>query len=297
MPISQFEVDESLCHAGKLLRLIPNIAQEFTESGGIRAMRYGSYMEYAVWEQVDVLLGSLFENAVFPVDRLTSKFELKLSENVDSLFISPYTDSFKAFEPFITAMNENRRLRFALSTRRFLQMTAKLQVLVAETLLFQQAYSKQVGQLGISDQGLSMAPLKESALKEIIDLHTPKGLVINFSDNARIRDFVFAADFTTLKKLMQFQILQNTILEVALRFHRHLLDPMFFVSYFELDSEESPFVTGDNSPDARVFKQFVASQIFSEYSDLFKDNQVALDEKEHFCLSLREVKSKSRPIL
>jgi hypothetical protein len=309
-PISPFEVYESLTLVGKFLALVPKVTVEMTESAHIRFIRYGCHMELAVWKKLTSVLGAVFHNGLLPADMTALHFEMKLSESADSLFTSPFTNSVEAVEPLISNMGQGRKLRFMLSTRRLFHLAYKLQLLVIETMMFQKAYAKQCELLGIADRGVSMAAFKESALKEIIDLHTPKGadlvlefalteferVTMNFADESSIKDIIFASGFSVFKRLIQFQVLQNSIFEIAIRFNRCLLDSNFFVQYFEL-SADTTFLTGVPEEKSRFFKHVIAAQIFYESVNLFRDNQLALLDKQQFCLSIREIKAKSRTIL
>ncbi|OHT10147.1 hypothetical protein TRFO_20703 [Tritrichomonas foetus] len=317
-PISPFEVYESLTEVYKFIEVVPKVAQELGETADLKLIKYGDYLQLSIWMEIEDLLRHVFEFGIFPFDRASSNFSFKLSSSVNSLFVSPFVNTFETIKDIIFKMKENRRLRFLLSTRRFMHLTWKLQTLMYDTDLLQKSYYQQCDQLSIPDKGIVLSSFKECATKEIIDLpHESfdidlldfaltefEEITLNFSSESSIKDIIFAADFSMLKRMIRFQNLQNTILEIAVRYSRHILDSNFFVSYFELGpSYAATFVTGVEIPsdeedyNSVFFKQLVAYRIFYQSTAIFRDNQLAQECSSQFSLSIKDIKSKSRTIL
>ncbi|OHT13900.1 hypothetical protein TRFO_15776 [Tritrichomonas foetus] len=316
IPITPFEVYESLTDIVNFVDDIPKIANELGESIDIRLTKYKDYLEIAVWDEVNELLRSLVENGLFPFNRSSTHFHFHLSNCINSLFVSPYVNTLNSINDMISNMNQSRHLRFMFSMRRFLYLTWKLQSLIIDTDMLQNAYYAQCDQLGITEKGIIMTSFKESATKEIIDLHSEKADVnlldvaltefeennLDFEQESSIKDIIFAADFSVLKRMIQFQVFQNIILELALRFNQHILDSNFLVSYFEMGPDSAMFLTGVNIPDEddlhqRYMKQIIANKLFYQADSIFRINQLANQSKDQLWLSIRSLKGRSRTIL
>ena len=317
--ISPFEVYESLSDISKFIDFVPKLAQELGESIDLKTSKYGEYLKISIWEEIEKINKNVFENGFFPFDRSSTTFHFQLSDIVKSLFISPYVNTVDAIKKLISKMKESRKLRFMLSTRRFMHLAWKLQTLIIETDLLQHAYYTQCDQLGITEKGIRMTPFKDSATKEIIDLHSEtfdinvlevaltefELISLKFDQSSSIKDIIFAADFSGLKRMIRFQKLQNTIFEIAIRFNRHLIDNNFLVSYFELGADSGMFLTGvdpsdfygDEENERRYIKSIIADKIFFQPLNIFRDNQLVQKDKDIYCLSIKTLKLMSRTIL
>ena len=316
VPISPLEVYESLWKIADILHLVPRVSEEIAESMDIRLIKYGNFMELAVWEAVGQTMTRVFDQGIFPFDRASLNFHSQVSASIIGLFTSPFVNTVEAIEDLIARMLENRRARFMNSMRRFMYMTWKLQSAVIDTNLLQTAYRKQCEQLGITERNVLMMPFRECAMKEIIDLYSPdcpedlldlalaefEVVTLDFFSESSIKDVILAADFVSLKRMLQFQKLQNMILEIGIRFNRFILDSNFLCSYFDLGADVDMFVTGVDVPDEQstrdsFFKQYVAMKIFYQSTTIYRDNQLAQQDKNQLFLSIRDIKSKSRTIL
>lgn len=321
IPISPFEVYESILDVSKFISIVPKVAQELGESADIKLVKYGDYLQLAIWDEIDELIGKIYDFGFFPFDRASLRFDFNLPDSVKSLFVSPFVNTLESTKNLIFKMKENRRLRFLLSARRFIHLTWKLQKLVCDTNLLQKSYYEQCDQLGITEKGVLMSSFKDCAKNEIIDLPSEtydlnlldfaltefESITLNFCSESSIKDIIFASDFSVLKRMIQFQNLQNTILEISIRYNRHLIDNNFFVSYFGLGTpSQGPFLTGVNvSPDDEnnkdyntiYFRQLIAYRIFYQSTAIYRDNQLAQENKNTFLLSIKAIKSRSRAIL
>lgn len=316
VPISPFEVYESLWKVVDIVLLVPRVSQEMSESVNVRSVRYGNYMELAVWKETEDIMKTLVREGVFPLERAASRFHCRITSSIAGLFNSPFVNTIEAIQALIARMLENRRVRFMNSMRRFMYLTWKLQSLVIKTNLFQETYSRQCELLGISERNILMTPFNESATKELIDMHiarVPEDLMdfavtefekvpLDFCSESSIKDVILAADFTGLKRMIQFQKLQNTLLEIGIRFNVFILDSNFLCDYFELGKDVSPFLTGVDVADEaskleQFFKQYVAMKLFYQSTTIFRDNQLALQDKQQLSMSIREIKSMTRTIL
>lgn len=314
--ISPLEVYESLWKIADVIDLVPKVAREIAESMDIRVVKFGNYMEFAVWQCLGTAMTSVFDQGVFPFQRAALNFHCKVSNSVIGLFTSPFVNTIRTIEELIARMLENRRARFMNSMRRFMHLTWKLQSFVIETSLLQTAYRRQCEKLSVSERNVLMMPFRECALKEIIDLHSPdcpedlldvalaefEVVKLDFFSESSIKDVILAADFASLRRMIQFQKLQNMILEIGIRFNRFILDSNFLCTYFDLGTEIDTFLTGVDLPDEQstrdqFFRQYVAMKIFYESTTIYRDNQLAQQEKNQLFVSIRDIKSKSRTIL
>ena len=316
IPISPFEVYESLIDINKIYEVVPHLIKEIGESVNLKLLKHEDYLEYSIWNEIGELIKTMTATGLIPYDRSTTKFEFKLSRLLKSLFISPYINDLNKLKEIITSNAEYRQYRFLLSVRRFFKITWKLQSLIIDYDLLLSAYYSQFDYLGISDKGFGMSPFKEYATKEIIDLETEEfddhlldfalsefeTVSLDFEQESMIKDIIFAADFSVLKRMVKFQKMQNFILESVIRFNRHIVDSSFLVSYFELGKDSETFLTGVTVPDKeqmneRYIKQMVAMRLFYESTTIYRNNEIALENKDKLYASIKTIKSKSRTIL
>lgn len=162
-----------------------------------------------------------------------------------------------------------------------------------------------------------------------------ENISINFSSKPTIKDIIYVANYDKLNEIKKFQTLQNVILEIAVRYNSQILDSDFFIQFFDLDERKDKdterstdqekdyeedqnnfFLTAaeaepennknenSNNKDEHkedtnqsFFKQFVAAQIFTISTALYRDNASAYEERPLFIISIKVLKSKSRQLL
>jgi len=315
--VSPFEVYPSLALIPSILKTIGNVSLEFIESYDIKKSKYGSYFEIAISLEIHDLFKKLSESGLWPFDRSAFSFHFPLSNTVHSLFYSKYVCQISPLEQMITNMKEERRLRFMLSMRRFLFLSWRLQIGIQRTDLLQNAYYEQCKINGNSEKSVLMNPFKKSMNSDVIDLEPNsmkeniidfaltefEDISLDFTSESSIKDIIYAADFSVLKRLIQFQKLQNSILEIAVRYNNYIIDSDFMVNYFNLNDQNSDlFVTGvdpeiDDNISETLLNHYIASQVFYSSTTILRDNAMASMNKKNFVLSISSIKSKSRTIL
>lgn len=310
VPVTPFEVYESLSIVPTFLSIVPQIAKEIGESIDVKFSRYSEFLEMSIWKEIEHLIGHMVENGLFPFDRASTPFHFKLSPCLTSLFVSPYVNTLDTVKRLFENMKESRQKRFMLSTRRFMHLSWKLQTLIIDTDLLQYSYYRQCDRLGIETKSIYKTPFKDVCLNEVIDLPNEKsdlGLLeasliefqaieADFCDPSSIKDIIYVADFALLRRMIQFQNLQNTILEISVRYNRHYLDNEFLLKYFDLDSTKATFLTSALT-DEDHFKQNMANMIFYHPLELLRNQEIANNNKSHFSLCINSLKSISRAIL
>lgn len=356
IPISPFEVYESLTDISKFIDLIPRVVNELGESIDIRMSKFGVYLEIAVLKEIHELLCDTIQHGYFPFDRASSNFHFLLSDSVNSLFTSPYINNLSSIASLMENMNEGRKLRFMMSVRKFVKITWRLQKQIIKTNLLQTAYYSQCDVLGIAERTVLLSSFKENAKKELNDNQTTSSndkiidfaltefetISINFSSKPTIKDILYVGNYDKLNEIMKFQTLQNVILEIAVRYNSHILDSDFILEFFDLnerkdkenekdneqereEDDEDPskfFLTeaeaepennnnnttsnDDNSTkndnetkdnNQSFFKQFIAAQLFTLSTALYRDNVAAYEDKSLLLVPIKILKSKARAIL
>ena len=326
--ITPFEVYSSLGLIGRFLEIVPQIAKEFCESADIKSVKFGNYMENILWKEIDKMLTRVVQTGLFPYDRASTQFNFLLSDSINSLFTSRYVNGLESLASLTGNMNEGRKVRFAMSARKFIHFTWKLQKLVAETNVLQTAYFEQCDQLGISERSVLLSPFMDPSKKDGIEIHSSPAndkfldfalsefetVSQNFAEQSAVQDLISNGNYTQIKQLIKFQIMQNVILEICVRFNSMIMDSDFFVNYFALshsgagDGDVDVFLT--SAPDAdnaeatddddnhtEFFRQFVAAQMFYQSTALFRDNEAALEDKTLFLAPIRALKTKTRTSL
>ncbi|EAX98088.1 hypothetical protein TVAG_415120 [Trichomonas vaginalis G3] len=313
IPTSIFEVYFSLEKLSEFYQIVPNLARDFDEAIGIRHSKFHVYTELAIWNEFNDLILNLTKKGFFPYDQSSVEFNFPLSESVGSLFTSFFVNKFDYGNSLITNMNESRKLRFMVSMRRFYLYAWHLQTSVIRTDIMQNAYFNQCKSLGITDIGVLMNPFMEVSNAEVIDLDAPtmsntiqfaytefENANIDFSNELFVKDIIFAADFEILKRLIIFQQMQNTILELAVRYNSFILDARQIVNHFQLAEDYDIFMTGsvsqDNVPERQILHQ-IATKLFYNPSSIYRDYKIASENINSYILSVHTTKSKSRTIL
>ena len=327
VPISPFEVYESISDIYKFIDLVPKVAQEMGEYGDIKLFKYGSYLQYGIWHEIATLIRNTLQYGLFPFNRANINFSFNLSPLVNSLFNSPFVNLLDPLISMIYKVEESRRLRFFMSAQKFMHLTWKLQNLICDTNLLQESYYSQCDQMPTTANNadakkILLTNFKERAKDEIIDHNVEERdinqidfallefeeITLDFNNESSIKNIIFGADFSELKKMIKFQKLHNTILEIALRHNRHITDSDFFVSYFELGPsfDTNTFVTGVKMVENEMqnidfnsvfYKQLISYMIFYQSTNIYRDNQLAHKDIDLFSISIREIKMKSRTIL
>ena len=314
VPHTVFEVYMSLQKIEKFYKVVPKLALDFTEKVGIRHNKYASYMELAIWSQFDDVLHNIKKKVVFPYDQNLFEFNFPLSKPVDSLFNSLFVNKLDYGNSLITNMSESRKLRFMASMRRFFLYSWHLQDAIVRTDILQTAYYEQCRVLGIEESSVLMSPFMQVSNEEVIDLEAPtetkiidfalsefENVSIDFTDDSFIKDIIFAADFEILSRLITFQQLQNTILEIAIRYNSFVLDSSFVVNHFGLGSDADVFLTGAETDENRsdhMIKQIISMNMFYASTSLYRDNVMAKSLPPNYgTISIHHIKGKSRTIL
>lgn len=313
IPTTIFEVYFSLEKLKKFYQIVPSLARDFDEAIGVRHSKYHIYSEMALWNEFNDLILNLTKKGFFPYDQSSFEFNFPLSDPVMSLFTSFYVNKFDYGNSLITNMNESRKLRFMVSMRRFYLYAWHLQSSVIRTDIMQNTYFKQCNSLGITDIGVLMNPFMEVSAQEVIDLDAPsmsnsiqfaytefENTSIDFCNDSFVKDIIFAADFEILKRLIIFQQMQNTILELAVRFNSFILDARHVVTHFELHDSLDVFMTGSETSDnvgRKAILQAIATKLFYNPSSVYRDYKTASESQNSYILSIHTTKSKSRTIL
>ena len=323
--ITPFEVYSSLRYVGCFLDIVPQLAKEFCEAADIKSVKFGSYMEHVLWEEIEVMLKSVVQTGLFPYDRASTRFGFLLSDSVNSLFTSPFVNGSDTWKPFLEDMNEGRKVRFAMSARRFMHFTWKLQKLVIDTNTLQQTYFQQCDQLGIAERSVLLSAFRDPSKKDGIEaLSAPtndkmldfaltefESLSLNFCSPASVKDLITQGEYDKLKLLIQFQTLHNAILEIIVRFNSMIMDSDFFVNYFSLvDKSKDVDLFLTSAPDAEpvetpdigkeqanFFRHFMAAEMFYQSTSLLRDNEMAQEDKSLFIGAIKTIKAKTRATL
>ncbi|OHS97259.1 hypothetical protein TRFO_09520 [Tritrichomonas foetus] len=328
VPISPFEVYKSLTGIYKFLDLIPRVVSDLGEKADIRLTKFGQYLEIAVLKEISSLLTETIQHGYFPFDRPSDNFHFLLSDSVNSLLTSPYVNNLSAIASLMGNMKEGRKLRFLLSARKFAKITWTLQKSIIRTNQLQAAYFTQCDILGISERSVLLSSFKDNAKKQLDDMQSTssndkiidfafselEAISINFSSQSTIKDIIFIGNYDKLNEIVRFQKLQNAILEVAVRYNSHLLDSDFFVEFFDLDERKEKekntlFLTeADNTEvegkddqsdeqNQSFFKNFLAAQMFTVSTAIYRDNQIAYEDKAIFSVPIKTLKMRTRSFL
>jgi hypothetical protein len=319
MFVNPFEVYESLNLVIRFLDLIPRVTRDFCESGDIKLVQYGGYMECSILVEVEKLLLTTTHGGLFPYDRAAFNFRFLLSDSVNSVMTAAYVNRLEPLCALMTNMNEGRKLRFVLSARRFVHLTWKIQSEIISTNLLQGAYFDQCDILGVSERGVLLAPFRDHNRKDGFDFHSGTNdkvldfaltefqhVSINFHSMSTIKDIICSWNFDNLISALQFQRLQNAILETALRFNAMILDSDFFISYFGFAAKRtasSVFLTNPEEAEKEVpdqatyFRQYLAGKIFYDSPSIWRDNSESGVDRTMFSVPIKQIKTQARSFL
>lgn len=317
IPMTVFEVYQSLGKIGDVLDIVHNIVLEFIESLSIRQIRFINCVELSIWKQVEEMLKADFYS--FPYDRSTSSFNFPLSDTVNSLFNSAFVNRITEFDAISENMNEGKKLRFYLALKRFLHYTHQLEDEVIRTNMLQVAYFEGCDWLNISDRSVTMGPFRETAKGgDVLEMHqTASGekfidfalseiepITLNFCSPSDVKDIILSNNFDLLDRLVRYQRMQNTILEAAVRYNNVSIDSDRLVQFFELNETSSDvFLTTAEGQQAeentveKFMKQFIAPLLFYDSPSIYRDNQLMQNDKLSFMISISSYKTRTRTLL
>ncbi|EAY06950.1 hypothetical protein TVAG_099900 [Trichomonas vaginalis G3] len=317
IPMTVFEVYQSLGKIGEFINVIHNVSLEFIETLQIRQIRFMNCVELSVWSQVEEMLKS--DVCQFPYDRSTSSFNFVLSDTVNSLFNSAFVNRITEFDAISENMNEGKKLRFFLALKRFLHFTRQLEEEVIRTNMLQVAYYEGCDWLNISDRSVLMGPFRETAKGgDVLEMHqTSSGektidfalseiepVTINFCSPSDVKDIILSNNFDLLDRLVRYQRLQNTILEAAVRYNNVSIDSDRLVQFFEMNETSSDvFLTvqdeklNEEQGAEKFMKQFIAPLLFYDSASIYRDNQLMQSDKLSFMVSISSIKTRTRTIL
>ena len=314
--ISLFEVYQSLGDLGEFLSLVQNASLEFIETLNIKGIKFYDFVELAIWNQIEELIKN--DQGYLPFDKCTIKFNFLLSDSVNSLFNSPFVNRITEFDQISENMNEGRKLRFYLALKRFLHLTHQLEDEIIRTNMLQTAYFETCDWLNIAERAVLMSVFRQTSKQEAMELHTQSSssdkvldfalsefmpFNINFCSTSDVKDVLFSCDFSLLVRLVQFQRLQNIILETAVRYNNVLLDSDRLVQFFEFTEGHSDvFLTTNDTPQPdeeteKFMKQFIAPILLGNSTTIYRDNQLAQQDKLSFMISIASIKNRTRTIL
>ena len=313
--ISQFEVYESLSGICKFISIIHSVAKEFAESLYIKGTKFFDYVELAIWHQFNEMVKA--DQEIFPYDKCTTTFNFLLSDSVNSLFNSPFVNRISEFKTISENMNEGRKLRFYLALKHFIHLTGQLEDEIIRTNMLQTAYFESCDWLNISDRSVLLPSFNQNAKQDVMEIHQSSSsekvidfaysefapVNINFCSTSDVKDFLLSCDFTLLIRLVQFQRLQNTILETAVHYNNALIDSDRIVQFFDFNENTADvfLTTADNqSPNDdsdKFMKQFIAPVLLYNSTTLYRDNQLALADKLSFMVSIASIKNRTRTLL
>lgn len=326
--LSPFEVYNSVRYVVRFLTVVPNVAREFAEAADLKFHKVSDFCEIAIWKEIETILSANVKNGLFPYDRASFDFKFLLSDSVNSLFTSTFCNSASAFIDMQSNMNEGRRVRFLLAARRFHHYTHKLQKLIIDTNTLQVAYFEQCDNLGIAERSVLLGPYSD-ALRDGIDVNGVTGsdkiidfayneyraTSINFASSTTVKDILMGSNFSTMQNICRFQLLQNSVLEIACRYNQNMMDSNYLVDHFELNMAKQEqevqttstevFLTAANEVDNNTqeeepgqnnqfFKQYVAAQILYQSTAIYRDNQIAKEGKNEFYLPIKILKCQVR---
>ena len=312
--ISPFEVYESLGEIGKIFNILPKLIPEFLESANIKVDKFYPYMSYSIWHELDQIVTESITHGVFPYDNMPMNFPLQLSDAAISLFSSPFLSSLQPLEKLLNEMNDSRKTRVLLSTRRLFNFAWNLQTEILKTIDLQKSYLAQCKALSTTDITVQLAPFTslqngsvDSMPEDIVEfaLYEFNPTYVDFTSITFIKDLLFSGDFIEIDDLYKAQKQQNMYLETAVRYNDFMLDNNQFAELFCFESQQDDnanlFVTvTDNTNEtleneARIYsKQIVAALIFYEASSIRQNLQIFEKDKTHFQLNIKKIKQDVR---
>lgn len=318
--INIFEVYDTLSEVHDILHLLRTVAKEFCETLEIKSTRFLEVVETTLMDFVDDSFSKI--DIAFPYDKFAKGFSLVFSDTAGSLFSSPYIDDPFSVDLLMEQMNEARKMRFYISYRKFLHLAWILQDELVRTSHLQKAYLQTCDWLEIGERVLVFPPFKATINDDAAEVQTGVGsektvelaisefetVSLDFSSQVDVKDIIASQNFDLLKRIVRFQRLQNSLLEVAVRYNSVIIDSDTIIRFFEIDdSKEEIFLTVSEDVENQISesqisesqakkfaKQLIASQMFYSSLALYRDNQSANSSKQHFVCDISSLKAKTR---
>ena len=204
-PITVFEVYESLAKIIKCFKIIPNVSLGICELANIKEFKYITYVELGIFKEVI----SLISNSIL---HLPYNFNFKLSDSVNSLFISNYSNSYESLENLIIETNEQQKSKLILSFERFLHLSNYLKELIIETDQLQKAYFEQCDFNGIEHKNVHLRSFKEEIQGDSLNEFQDSNILdfalskfeytnANFCEICFVKEIISKNDFLLIQKL------------------------------------------------------------------------------------------------
>jgi len=311
VPISPFEVYPSLNNITRILDMIQSVSIGLSESLDIKDLKFIYFIELAVYNQITNCF--MTHQISFPYIRPSSSFHFSLSDTVNSLFQSVIVNRIDSLESLIEGMNEGRKLRYVLAIRKFLLLCWSLQEEIFLTDVLQFSYYGQCDELSITDRSVLLSPFLTSKLKDVLDMSPSSNdkvidfaltefeeFSFNFCSVASIKPLLGSSDFSSITKLLKFQVLHNSILLSSTLFNTYIMNSFLVVKLFELTTKKTDvFLTdidnGEQNENHQQFtKQFVAPQLFNNSTTCLRDYQQIIKEKNIYINCIGTIKNRMR---
>ena len=250
--ISPFHVFHSFILINRIIEKVPQVAQEMCESFMMKWMQMENYLKLAIWNQLLSEIHGMKENPLYPYEYCAFGVFNGISDEVRDFLVCPYINEWTSVQELILSVDETKRARLILSTRRFIFLSNKLKRFIYSTRYLLPMYCQQ----------RRMSPLNVEPMSDEL---TFVSSLLTFSNTERIRDLTLNGDYSMLKRFVCAQRRFNAMLSVAIRFNNFYVDANFLSANFGVTPSFVPYrtITGIDIEDDMKIKMFTVTQVVS----------------------------------